>query len=63
MAGGFLKAFDNRPDVSSAGTQPGEQVHPKAIQVMKQSMTEIRGAPDKSGLHDYKVCSRIPLKP
>ena len=36
MAEGYLKSFDNRLDVYSAGTEPGEQVHPKAVQVMKE---------------------------
>ncbi len=37
MAEGFLKSFDNSFDVSSAGTKPSGQVHPKAVQVMKES--------------------------
>ncbi len=36
MAEGFLKAFDDRLEVHSAGTQPAEQVHPKALEVMKE---------------------------
>lgn len=36
MAEGFLKSFDNSLDVFSAGTKPSSQVHPKAIQVMKE---------------------------
>lgn len=36
MAEGYLKSFDDRLDVFSAGTQSGEQVHPLAIQVMKE---------------------------
>lgn len=36
MAEGFLKSFDNNLEVFSAGTKPSSQVHPKAIQVMKE---------------------------
>lgn len=36
MAEGFLKSFDTELVVFSAGTNPSNQVHPKAIQVMKE---------------------------
>ncbi len=36
MAEGFLKSFDSELEVFSAGTKPSSQVHPKAIQVMKE---------------------------
>ena len=36
MAEGFLKAFDDNLQVFSAGTDPSHEVHPKAIQVMKE---------------------------
>ena len=36
MAEGFLKSFDSQLEVFSAGTKPASQVHPKAIQVMKE---------------------------
>jgi arsenate reductase len=36
MAEGFLKSFSNSLDVHSAGTNPSGQVHPKAVQVMKE---------------------------
>lgn len=36
MAEGFLKSFDVNLEVYSAGTNPSAQVHPKAIQVMKE---------------------------
>jgi arsenate reductase len=36
MAEGFLKSFDSALEVHSAGTNPSSQVHPKAIQVMKE---------------------------
>jgi len=37
MAEGFLKSFDRRLEVFSAGTQPADEVHPKAIQVMNEA--------------------------
>jgi arsenate reductase (thioredoxin) len=36
MAEGFLKSFDEELNVYSAGTNPSDKVHPKAIQVMKE---------------------------
>ncbi len=36
MAEGFLKSFDPELKVLSAGTNASKQVHPKAIQVMKE---------------------------
>lgn len=36
MAEGFLKSFDAELEVFSAGTNPSSQVHPKAVQVMKE---------------------------
>ena len=36
MAEGFLKAFDNKMYVVSAGTEPSDVVHPKAIEVMQE---------------------------
>ncbi len=36
MAEGFLKAMDPTLKVYSAGTEPGEKVHPLAIAVMKE---------------------------
>lgn len=36
MAEGFLKDFDENLEVFSAGTKPSHEVHPKAIQVMKE---------------------------
>ena len=36
MAEGFLKAFDKNLEVYSAGTEPSEKVHPKAIKVMRE---------------------------
>jgi len=36
MAEAFLRSFDDRLDVSSAGTEPAEQVHPLTIKVMQE---------------------------
>ena len=36
MAEGFLKDIDHSLEVYSAGTEPSEQVHPKAVIVMKE---------------------------
>jgi len=36
MAEGFLKTMDPVPEVYSAGTEPGEKVHPMSIAVMKE---------------------------
>ncbi len=36
MAEGFLKSFNPSIEVFSAGTNPASNVHPKAIQVMKE---------------------------
>jgi arsenate reductase (thioredoxin) len=41
MAEGFLKSFDSLLTVYSAGTQPSNQVHPKAVQVMFEEGIEI----------------------
>jgi arsenate reductase (thioredoxin) len=36
MAEGFLKSFDPSLEVFSAGTDPSNQVHPKAVTVMQE---------------------------
>lgn len=36
MAEGFLKSFDKDMEVYSAGTEPSDKIHPKAVQVMKE---------------------------
>jgi arsenate reductase len=41
MAEGFLRSFDPAMEVYSAGTEPSEQVHPKAIIVMKELGIEL----------------------
>jgi arsenate reductase len=41
MAEAFLKSFDPNLEVFSAGTKPARQVHPIAIQVMKEISIDI----------------------
>ncbi len=41
MAEGFLKTFDPALEVVSAGTEPSEKVHPKAIDVMQEEGIDI----------------------
>lgn len=41
MAEGFLRSFDKRLSVQSAGTEPAAKVHPKAIQVMAEKGIDI----------------------
>ena len=41
MAEGFLKSFDDVLEVYSAGTEPSNQVHPKAVRVMKEMGIDI----------------------
>ncbi|RMH64806.1 MAG: arsenate reductase ArsC [Calditrichaeota bacterium] len=41
MAEGFLKSFDPSLEVYSAGTRPSDQVHPKAVQVMREAGVDI----------------------
>jgi len=36
MAEGFLKSFDPSLEVYSAGTEPSDRVHPKAVAVMRE---------------------------
>ncbi|AAM72948.1 MAG TPA: arsenate reductase ArsC [Chlorobaculum sp.] len=36
MAEGFLRSFDSELDVFSAGTVPASEVHPLAVQVMRE---------------------------
>jgi arsenate reductase len=43
MAEGFLKSFDSELEVFSAGTKPSNQVHHKAIQVMKEIGIDLSG--------------------
>jgi len=48
MTEGFLKSFDKNLEVFSAGTEPTSQVHPKAIQVMRESGIDISQNKPKS---------------
>jgi len=48
MAEGFLKAFDDKLMVYSAGTKPSNQVHPLAIQVMEELGVAIKENKPKS---------------
>lgn len=41
MAEGFLRSFDERLTVHSAGTEPAAEVHPKAIHVMAEKGIDI----------------------
>jgi arsenate reductase len=47
MAEAFLKSFDPKLEVHSAGTQPALRVHPKAIAVMKEASIDISTATPK----------------
>lgn len=47
MAEGFLKSFDTRLEVYSAGTNPSGVVHPKAIEVMREFGIDIGGGHPK----------------
>ncbi len=44
MAEGFLRSFDPRLEVRSAGTSPAPAVHPKAVAVMKETGIDISAA-------------------
>jgi arsenate reductase len=48
MAAGFLKSFDSRLDVFSAGTQPAARVNPHAIAAMKEVGVDLSGEKPKS---------------
>ncbi len=43
MAEGFLKVFNPELEVYSAGTNPSNEVHPKAIATMKEMNIDISG--------------------
>ena len=43
MAHGFLQSFDASLEVSSGGTEPAQQVNPKAVEVMKEAGIDISG--------------------
>src|SRR6476660_3008666 len=48
MAAGFLKSFDSRLEVFSAGTQPAARVNPHAIAAMKEAGVDLTGEKPKS---------------
>ncbi len=48
MAEGFLKSFDNRLEVYSAGTDPSDRIHPKAVEVMREIGMDISEGYPKS---------------
>jgi len=48
MAEGFLKSFDSRLEVHSAGTQPAGQANPHAVAAMKELGIDISGNKPKS---------------
>jgi len=52
MAEGFLKSFDENLEVFSAGTQPSDQVHPKAVEVMEELDIDLSGNRPES-VEDY----------
>jgi len=48
MAEGFLKSFDNKLEVVSAGTEPSDKVHPLAIKVMLDEGINLSSSKPKS---------------
>jgi len=48
MAEGFMKSFDSKLNVFSAGTKPSGAVHPKAVQVMKEAGIDISSSYPKN---------------
>lgn len=48
MAAGFLKSFDSRLDVYSAGTQPAPRINPRAIKAMQEAGIDISHGTTKS---------------
>ena len=48
MAEGFLKSFDSRLEVYSAGTQPAPHANPNAVAAMKELGIDISGNRPKS---------------
>lgn len=61
MAEGFLKSFDSRPEVFSAGTDPAPHPNPRAVLVMREAGIDISGNIPKnveiflSGSFDFVV--------
>jgi len=48
MAAAFLKSFDPRLDVHSAGTEPAARINPHAVQVMHEAGIDISSGSPKS---------------
>lgn len=48
MAEAYLKSLDTSLLVASAGTEPAERVHPKAVQVMKEAGIDLSTAKPKN---------------
>ena len=48
MAAGFLKSFDRRLDVYSAGTKPAPRINPHAVQAMQEVGIDISTGTPKS---------------
>jgi arsenate reductase len=48
IAEGFLRSFDSRLEVASAGSRPAERVNPYAIRVMEEVGIDISGARPKN---------------
>lgn len=48
MAEGFLKSFDAELEVYSAGTNPSSEIHPKAVQVMREIGIDLSNGYPKS---------------
>src|SRR5215472_13618439 len=48
MAAGFLKSFDSRLDVCSAGTQPAARINPHAVQAMREVGVDISNGVPKN---------------
>lgn len=48
MAEGFLKSFDDKLEVYSAGTNPSDKIHPKAVRVMEEVGIDISDGKPKN---------------
>jgi arsenate reductase len=48
MAEGFLRSFDAELEAFSAGTIPASEVHPLAVQVMREKGIDLSGSHPKS---------------
>ena len=70
MAHGFLRAFDSRLEVCSAGTSPAEAVNPHAVKVMAEagidlshhtphSVEEYLGEADREDFREYFMLDKV----